>query len=242
MIKIGKPALLVVVLAFFLSSCDFFTTSWGSGAKRDPSKVQVNAGNVDDLIAAAKGDEKLSKELLSKIKDKINDPNISASEKVKLQKAAVTAATQASGVSTLVVSNVGKIIDGANDTDSLKNLLSDIQDQAKKNDIKSISGDLTTVLSQSVTTGSKGEPVFSNSLGKDMSENDLTMLVVIVALGQEKSVENYLDEWGSGGKDINDANSLSTDNEKVAVAAINAMIQYHSESDLTKMLKDALNQ
>jgi hypothetical protein len=237
MIKIGKFVLFAALLVCSLSACtDFFSSSWGTGLKRDPSKVEVNSGNVAELVKAAKNDPELSREILSKIADEVK--NATGRDKTELQKAAVTAATQASGLSTLVVSNAGAIIEGK--AVDLTQLLTDIQAQA--NDIGGISDDLSTILSMSVT---EGKPEFPSGLAKSMSESDLTMLVVIVALGQVEELDTpttmteYLEAWGNGTKDIEDAETLD-DKEKVAAAAVNAMLKYHPDSELTNMLREAL--
>jgi hypothetical protein len=127
-----------------MNSCaDFFSTSWGDLFKRDPAKVKVTTSNVHDLLDAAKGDKDLSKAILDQI-------NANSDNALKL--AAIKAANQAAGISTLALENVKDLIDAADnkDTDALKNLAETIQTDLQNNGIVDIANKLTSILENEV--------------------------------------------------------------------------------------------
>jgi hypothetical protein len=138
--KVNKVKTLTAAFAvlFLMNSCaDFFSNSWGDMFKRDPKKVKVSASNVYALLDAAKGDPELSREILNKI---------NAGSNLTLKQAAIKAANQAAGISTLALENVQDLIDAAenNDTGALEALAKKIQ--GKGNDIVDIAGKLTSIL------------------------------------------------------------------------------------------------
>jgi hypothetical protein len=106
-------ALLTILFIVALGGCeDFFSTSWGAAFARDPAdmfkNVTVTAGNVDDLLEASKGNPNVAKEALKKIKGAIKG-DLSAGD-LKLQAAALTAATEASGVASAIVSQAASLV------------------------------------------------------------------------------------------------------------------------------------
>jgi hypothetical protein len=100
-LKTPAAALLAVLLC--VSCTDFFTTSLGEWAARDPNSLipSVTTGNIDDLLEAVEGDPDLALALLKKIADADPDP--------KLQAAALEAATEASGIVGILSTNINDI-------------------------------------------------------------------------------------------------------------------------------------
>jgi alanyl-tRNA synthetase len=146
MSKVNRIKALTAAFAvlFLMNSCtDFFSASWGDMFKRDPDKVRVTASNVYDLLNAAKGDPELSKAILNKI---------NASSDPALKRAAIKAANQAVGVSTLALENVKALIKAAdnNDPDALRSLAETIQGDLRKNGIVGVANKLTTILANEV--------------------------------------------------------------------------------------------
>jgi hypothetical protein len=139
-----------LIVLFLMNSCtDFFTSSWGEVFKRDPKNVKVDESNVYALLEAARGDPELSREILNKI-------NAGSSDKLK--KAAIKAANQASGISTLALENVQDLIDAADsgkNEDALKNVAKNVLDAAKENHLGDISGKLVEIFKDEVTSPSK---------------------------------------------------------------------------------------
>jgi hypothetical protein len=138
-----------VVLLLLNSCADFFSTSWGDAFKRDPKKVKVTVSNVGQLLEVAKGDPELSRAILDKI-----DANSAGA----LKQAAIKAANQAAGVTTLVLENVKTLIDAYNDRDSIGNyedaitgVVETIQGAAEKNDVRGISEKLVEILGNEIS-------------------------------------------------------------------------------------------
>jgi hypothetical protein len=89
----------MVILSLGLGSCEFFTTSWGTWAARDVERSlpDVNAENVDALIALYAGDQEASLAVLEKIGGAVKNSR-DASEKAKLRAASLDAALNGSGL------------------------------------------------------------------------------------------------------------------------------------------------
>ena len=123
--------LIPAALALCVSCTDFFTTSLGEWAARDPDKLipSVNAGNVNDILSQVDNDPNASLAVLKKIKNAM--ANASPEDAIVLQNAALEAAVNSVGlvqavlgvVTSLDEINVGsapqKIADAVN---GMKNL------------------------------------------------------------------------------------------------------------------------
>jgi hypothetical protein len=134
-----------LVILFLMNSCaDFFSTTWGEAFRRDPKNVKVDSSNVYDLLDAAKGDKELSRAILDKIDAKSSDT---------MKQAAIKAANQAAGLTTLVMENAQTLIDvskGGDYKDAITNVARAIEDAAKDNDFTGISDKLVEILSGKV--------------------------------------------------------------------------------------------
>jgi hypothetical protein len=217
MMKKWTVGLALVVL---LSSCaDFFTNSWGKNAARDPGTIKVTASNVKELLKEARGDTKTSRGILDKIAEELKgNPNPT------LQAAAVTAANQASGLGTTVLDKMDLLVDGNTpDEEVLNDLLKDIQNKTKGNDLVGISNAVTGSLP--VTTS--GKPAFAGDFVNTVSESDLTLLTLTLVLAEAEkkgqTFEAYIETWTEGQKSLDSGTGLS-DSEKVIAAAANYII------------------
>jgi hypothetical protein len=119
--------------------------------KRDPKNVRVTASNVYDLLDAAKGDQELSRAILDKL-------NVDSDDTLK--RAAIKAANQAAGISTVVLENVGDLIDAAdaNKDDreaAFRKVAENIQRDIANNDIVDIAKQLTDILEKTVVVPSE---------------------------------------------------------------------------------------
>jgi hypothetical protein len=162
----------LAVLALTLSCSDFFTTSLASWAQRDPSKLipPVNAGNVGDLILLTESSPDQSLALLERIAG-ANAANPSP----ELQTAAVTAATNASGIGTAILQHAGDItgIDATN--------------------VESIAVDAINSLSNAVEAGAVLESILPDPADPEWgvfvaaaSAEDLAMAAVVILAGRAK--------------------------------------------------------
>jgi hypothetical protein len=145
-VKKLRALLAALAVLFLLNSCaEFFSTSWGEAFRRDPKKVAVSPSNVYDLLDTAKGDPELSRAIL----DAINADSDDA-----LKRAAIKAANQAVGISTLALENVDSLIAAADkgDTDALKTLAENIINDLRSNDVEGIGAELTEILKDKVAS------------------------------------------------------------------------------------------
>jgi hypothetical protein len=149
MSKINKIKALAVAFAvlFLMNSCaDFFSTSWGEMFKRDPKKVKVTTSNVYDLLDTAKGDPELSREILNKI-------NADSPDTLKL--AAIKAANQAAGISTVALENIKDLINAVDSSDketALRDVAKNIQNDLAGKDIVGIADKMVEILVDKVNT------------------------------------------------------------------------------------------
>jgi hypothetical protein len=144
-----------LAVLFLLNSCtDFFTTSWGEMFKRDPKNVKVTSSNVYDLLEAATGDRELSRAILDKINADSDD---------SLKRAAIKAAGQASGLTTVVMENVKDLIDAAgakgDPGKALKEVAQQIINDIRNNDIEGIGAEVTKILEGTIEIKSSNLPV-----------------------------------------------------------------------------------
>jgi hypothetical protein len=137
--KLGVLSAALVVLATLNSCADFFSTSWGDLFKRDPAKVKVTSSNVNDLLDTAKGDKELARAILDQIGANSDDT---------LKRAAIKAANQASGLTTLALENVSSLLDAMDNpnANALQDLADKINAQAQGNDLEGISKKLVSIL------------------------------------------------------------------------------------------------
>jgi hypothetical protein len=149
-VKKTKTLAAALILLFLMNSCaEFFSGSWGELFKRDPKKVKVDSSNVYDLLDAAKGDPDLSKEILNQIDANSND---------SLKHAAIKAANQASGVTTLMLENIAIIIDATKSSsyeEAITEVANTIQNAMKDNDVVGISEKLTEILKDKIVNPSE---------------------------------------------------------------------------------------
>jgi hypothetical protein len=201
--KLGLPAA-VVLCAVLLASCsDFFTTSWGKA--RDPGTITVTTKNVKSLLKESKGDPTASRGILEKIAEELEkNPN-----QPELQTAAITAANQASGLTGLVLDNIGDVLNANEDT--FTTLLGDIQETAKENKLDEISVNVVNSLGPAVTTG---KPQFIPGVAeKDkVSDAELAQLALTLILAESEKasqdIDAYIAAWGTG-KSLDSASGLS---------------------------------
>jgi hypothetical protein len=217
---------LAVAAVVLLSSCsNFFTTSWGKSSARDPGTIKVTSSNVKDLLKESKGDTKTSRGILSKIKDQVAgkenpDPT--------LQTAAVTAANQASGLGTVVLDSIDTILgDDVPTEEALNQLLAEVQNKTKGNDLQGIAADVAASLPKP-TADSEGALVFPDSFYDSTSEADLTLLTLTLVLAESEGYgdfDTYIETWTDGTRDLSDSTGILTPSERIIAAAANGIIK-----------------
>jgi hypothetical protein len=238
--KWSVPAALTLCVILPLASCaDFFTNSWGKGFARDPSTITVSKGNVKDLLKEAKGDTDASKGILDKIAQKLKDDPKPDPE---LQRAAITAANQASGLGQLVLENVDTLTNALSNTSGasdnvITDLLGAIEEGGKKNKIPEVADTIAGVLAPEISQ--TGVPAFKDGFVDDVPTSELLLLATTMILAEadeaNQSFDTYVHSWGSTGKTLNGDGLDSS--ERLLAAVVNELAD---RSDLGVNFKDLL--
>jgi hypothetical protein len=156
----------------FVSCTDFFTSSWGEWAARDPASLipKVTASNVDELISMTENNPGLSLELLKKINGAVG--SASGSDKARLQNAAITAAVNASDFTNVLMNNAADV-SSLEDADNVKALITNTLNSM--GNLTTVSDTLTGVLDQDTAA-------FKASASAD----DLAMAAALILAGEAK--------------------------------------------------------
>jgi hypothetical protein len=217
--KIGfLPCLAVLVLN--LSCSDFFTSSLASWAQRDPSSLipAVTTGNVNDLILLTESSPDQSLALLRGI--------AAADPSPELQAAAITAATNASGIGAAILQHAGDIstIDASN--------------------AEGIVADAINSLSNAVEAGAVLESIIPipppppstdwDDFVAEASAEDLAMAAVVILAGKAK-------DSGDPATYISAFSSTLGPSEELAQALADAALAKPDRSDLLEDLLDGLH-
>ncbi|MDR1863143.1 MAG: hypothetical protein LBQ67_04390 [Treponema sp.] len=161
----------------FVSCTDFFTTSWGRWAARDPANLipKVTAGNVQELIEMAENNPDLSLEVLKGIGKSVG--GASGKDKTDLQNAAITAALNASDLTNALMnsgSNMSSMEDPAKVKDSMLNTLNGL-------------GNLTPAADNlaAILPGPADGAAF-DAFAATASADDLAMAAALIMAGEAK--------------------------------------------------------
>jgi hypothetical protein len=223
------PAALTLAVILPLVSCaDFFTNSWGKNFARDPSTVTVSSGNVKDLLKEAKGDTDASRGILNKIADNLKgnpkpDPN--------LQRAAITAANQASGLGQLVLENVDTLTKALSDSSGasdnvISDLLDAIEDGAKDNKIPEVAQTIGEVLKPAIVNTPGKPPKFDDKVvSKDtVPTSELILLTTTMILAEADkanlSFNDYVESWSTTGKKLDNTGTTPLNPSEQLIAAL----------------------
>ncbi|MDR0582862.1 MAG: hypothetical protein LBG57_00715 [Treponema sp.] len=144
--------------ALLVISCDdFYSSTWGTSREYDSSKIDVNAGNVDDWIEKAAGNPELADALTKKIKDELKKGNLSDNDKAKLQEGGVALAIEASGIGETILEKASDILgNGISDAADLSNLFAGVQGDFKKNNGAGAASDIAEIAGGSLTQSDYG--------------------------------------------------------------------------------------
>jgi hypothetical protein len=194
-----------------VSCTDFFSTSWAEDGKRDISKINVDASNVDGLLKAARGYPDMSLTILDKIAERID--GASQNDKSKLREAALKAAAQGTDIASMLISNVNKFTS----QNGLDVLLDAIAGSADAGRIRRATGDLLEIL----------PPIDDSTLEftEDFAatEAELVQTALLVILGEVGktggTVQDYLDGWTTG-KKLDGTGSVTLSPEEKLLAAL----------------------
>ena len=177
------------LLGLVFTGCDnFFSSSWGNGRSYDPSKIDVNAKNVDNWILEAKGNPALASAVTDKIIQILENGGISGAEKGKLQEAGVGLAIGSSGIGSSIIKNADGVIDklnGDHAEDAVKDILVSIYDDFTKGSGPKAAEDLTKVL-DITNPGNGNAPKFADDdpyVKDGLADTDVMQAVTVLMLG-----------------------------------------------------------
>ncbi|MDR0669679.1 MAG: hypothetical protein LBF95_06325 [Treponema sp.] len=242
--KISLTAALVLGAVLFGSCLDFFTNSLGTDLRRDPGTITVTSTNVTALLKESRGDPEASRGILDKIAAQLkNNPNPDPT----LQAAAVTAANQGAGLGELVLGNISTVLenddkDGDINDVKFNDLLKEVEIEAKKNDIKGVSDQVTASLKAAVTTDGSGVPALKPEFTAGVSDSDLLLLGLTLVMAEAEKgggVNDYLESWGTGGKTLDATDTTSWSDSERLIAAIGNQLST-TDTEIGKALKDLL--
>jgi hypothetical protein len=219
--KIIVPGFLASLV--FVSCTDFFTTSWGKWAARDPASLipNVTASNVDELISMSENNPDLSLEVLKKI-GKASGSS-SGGDKAKLQNAAITAAVNASNLTNVLMNNVSNV-SSLKEAEDVKDLMTNTLNSM--DNLTSASDTLTGILAQ--------DTAFTDSASAD----DLAMAAALILAGEAKKAgdldvfSNHVSGSATTGTPVGLAEDLAT----------KAKEKYEAGENSASPLKDLLTQ
>ena len=227
--RIGIVSILGLVL--FLGSCrQFFTTSLAPWAARDPASLipPVTTANIQDLLEQSANSPDQSLALLDKIKDAL--ATASAEDQAVLQAAALSAASNASGVATSILSNAGDLLNAmeSGQPDAIITVVSD-----------AIAGLSNLASTATLLTGMLPDPndtAAFNAFVDQATPDDLAMAAIVLLASEAQAsggVENYITSFDSGSPTLNTTESL-------AVALAGAAAASYAASGGTGQLADIL--
>jgi hypothetical protein len=225
------PLVCAVAAGLVFSGCmDFFATSWGEDAQRDPSAMTIDASNVFKVLKNARGNPAMSLTILDKIAEEIG--SASPGDKQKLREAALVAAAQATDVAGHVVSNIDTITDAMNSGNGdPAALLNSIIGGVDKNATAKASADLVKILPPVDAYGKFTEDFHA-------TDAELTQTAFILIMGESGgNVDEYLQHWGTD-KNLNSEANLS--GNELALAGIMNKLIGQSSSPLATGLKGVM--
>lgn len=223
-----RNVIIVGMLAFSVLSCrQFFTTSLAPWAARDPASLipPVTTGNIDDLLEQSANNPDQSLALLDTIADAVS--TASAADAVVLQAAALTAASNASGVATAVLQNTGTLLDTMQNNGDIIPVISDA--------ISGLSNLAPTADLLAAILPAPSTAAFDAFVAQ-ASPEDLAMAAIVLLASEAQAsggVETYISSFDP------QSGSLST-TETLAVALASATAASYAASGGTGPLADIL--
>ena len=179
--------LVAVILTF--SSCDeFFTTSWGKSRTYDPSKIDVNADNIDKWVKAATGNPDLADAVTSAIiheLEKFDHESLGSPEAAALLDGGVKLAVEASGVSTSIVARGAELLGDIDHfgEDTVMDLLGKIQGDFNSGGGPAAAKNIATMVE--LTIDKDGPyPKFVGPYANIVKPGDVAEAILVLVLGE----------------------------------------------------------
>ena len=260
----------LLTVIFLLSGCDsFYSTSWGTPRKYDPKNIKITVDNIDEWIDAAVGNPDLAEAVTEAVKEKVKNMEDKDPDKAKLQEAGVTLAVEASGLGTILLSNMDTLADllGESDeeddstADAVKDFLETIQNDYNDAGGSKAASNLAEIVEPKGGYGGNGDaPKLSEGYADIAKPSDVSQAIVILlleVLNQEDidAADIFEDDFDIESLDIGltideitglvviDGDDTSIE-AKALAAYLNLLIEddegVYDSNDILKSLKDAL--
>jgi len=196
------PLCVFAVLVFTISSCnntsldEFFSTSLAKPQAYDASKINVTAGNVDDLVKSARGNPALAEAITQKIIDDLRNNRISETDKPKLMEAAMKLAVQSSGLGTSIITQASSALGDLNNLtdgsvpDILRSISADFNSGSRGSNA---AANLSTITYFDITGKGKDEaPQFGSGYANNAKPGDVAEAIMILTLAE---LGSDIDDW-----------------------------------------------
>ncbi len=224
--------LIIILFVGVLTSCDdFFTTSWGSWAARDMSKMdfKVSADNIDDLMDKAANNKKMQAAILDSLVDAVKKAE--GEDKKKLQNAGVDLALSCTNVMDTVLNSMAELeslVDNDGDIGSYVAGLVDSMDNLSES---------TDALLEIIPL----EDVDSFVTANNATNSFFTAILLISAVAEEQgqTTEEFFNELtGDNGSDM--LTALNDPKVALALALADAASEKMPENSQFGMLADVM--
>ncbi len=202
------PLMIILLVGLLISCDDFFTTSWGSWAARDMSKMnfKVSADNIDDLKDMAAGDSAMQLSLLEDlVKAAKNAP---PEEKQKLQDAGIELAIESSNIMGAVTNSVDKIselLEGDTEEMDHDEMVSFITDIIGSMDNLQASTDAVTALLPNPDDENYDAALEAFVTNGDATNNVLVSVLLVIAEAEAITADPELNPNGKTVEELFDA-------------------------------------
>lgn len=251
--KLAVLTALAVILTF--SSCDeFFSTSFGSSRSYNSSNIDVNAGNIDEWVAAAAGNPELADAVIEAIiqeLEKTTDPE----EQAALVEGGVNLAAESAGLGESILAQAAELLGDADklDEETVMDLLGKIQDEINAGGGAEASEKIAELVSF-VIEDENGTPHFNDAYAAIARPGGVAEAILLLILGElgyipDPNLENWSDlEYLTEGLKIEDghvvvdAPPVPSPTSLALAAYLNLIIDNpvkYGKNPITKAIRDA---
>jgi len=202
-------ALVAFVFALSFTGCDsFFSTSWGKSREYDATKIDVNAGNIDQWLSASVGNPALAGVISDKIYQQLQDDNLGAADKAVLLTAGVNLAVESSGLGQSILSNAAGALGNLGNMDdsdletTVTTILTNIWNDFTSGGGSQAADTIAKLAALGLTTDADGNPIttgaveFNQSYKDAAQPGDVAEAVLVLVLGELGDlIDKNPEEW-----------------------------------------------
>ena len=200
------PILVILTFCFALSSCDdFFSSSFGKRREYDQSKMNIDAGNIEEWVE--KADKELAGPASEKTLDVLNNmPSGFSKDKAKLVRGGAKLAVKSTGLGETILNNAVDALTELLGEDSEKSevevlgeILDKILDDFEKNGGANAADVLSDIINHAVkedTAGPNEAPKFEEEFIELLTPTEVAEAILLLVLDRIASIgEIYDNNW-----------------------------------------------